>query len=263
MHGCRRLLLPRRAHRSWRLATERRPCRPPPTSGILAAVTPFPDPPPPPGSPVLSAVEGRVLACLAEKAFSTPDVYPLSLNALVAGCNQRNNRNPIMALGPREVEAALDSLRHRRLVVLVSAAEGRVPRFRHCLDSAFPIDPPAIAVLTELLLRGPQTVAELRAHADRLHPLPDLDMVEGLLVAMASPDGGLLARLLPRLPGRKESRWAQCLAEAPDGPEVASEPLTAVLSLPPEVESRLSSLEREVSSLRAELSALRHSLGES
>jgi uncharacterized protein len=216
-----------------------------------------------PCPPPLSAVEGRVLASLAEKGFSTPDVYPLTLNALIAACNQRNNRDPLMSLGPREVEAALESLRQRRLAVLVSAAEGRVARFRHGLDSVFPLDPCALALLTELLLRGPQTVAELRARAERLHPLPGPADVEALLGTMASPSGGGLARLLPRLPGRKESRWSQCLAEEAGGPEATPEPLTAVLAVPPEVDRRLAALEQEVAALRGELVALRRALGES
>lgn len=116
----------------------------------------------------LSAIEARIVGCLIEKEATTADVYPLTLNALVNACNQRNNRAPVMALSAREVEAALEPLRLKRLVVLFSGADARVPKFRHTLDTALPMEPVALALMAELLLRGSQTLGELRGRAERL-----------------------------------------------------------------------------------------------
>ncbi|MDB6115407.1 MAG: hypothetical protein JWQ62_2352, partial [Lacunisphaera sp.] len=120
----------------------------------------------------LSALEARVLGCLIEKEFATPDIYPLTLNALVNACNQRSNRDPLMEVGAREVEAALEQLRLKRLAAMFSGAEARVPKFKQKLDEVYPMSEPARAVFGELLLRGPQTLAGLRGNAARLQPMP-------------------------------------------------------------------------------------------
>lgn len=217
-----------------------------------------------PENPPLSALEIRVLGCLIEKEFTTPDIYPLSLNALVNACNQRNNRAPLLSVSAREVEAATDQLRQRRLIALFAGADARVPKFRQTLDNSYPLDPIARALLGELLVRGPQTTAGLRANAERLQPMPDAAEVELTLNEMAARPTGPLVRKLSRQTGQKETRWAQLFSGEPtanvDSP-ASSEPLTVSITLPPEVERRLQSLEIEVAQLRSELNTLRQALG--
>lgn len=229
------------------------------------AIPPPPAPAETPREP-LSPLAARVLGCLLEKELSTPDVYPLTLNSLVNACNQRNNRAPVLEVGSREVEAALESLRSLRLATLVSEADARVPKFRHTCALAYPdLDTPGRALLAELLLRGPQTVAELRQRAERMTPLPDPASVESLLASLAAPAAGELVRKLPRQSGKKEPRWAQLLTGEPapddEAPGSPAEPLKVLLTIPPEITARLAALESEVASLRAELRALRTELG--
>ncbi len=209
----------------------------------------------------LSRLEGRVLGCLLEKEASTPDLYPLTLNALVNACNQRSNRFPVMAVSAADVTSAIESLRLKRFASLFSGADARVPKFRHTLDLVRPLDPISRAVLTELLVRGPQTVAELRSRSERLLPGRDVEDIEPALHELANHPGGAWVGLLPRQPGQKEARWGQTLAaEAPPG-EGSVEPLTVTATLPPEVEQRLAVLEQEIAELRAEMTALRQALG--
>lgn len=219
-----------------------------------------------PENPPLSLLEARVLGCLIEKEFSTPDIYPLSLNALVNACNQRNNRAPVLSVSSREVEVATDQLRQRRLVALFAGADARVPKFRQTLDNAYPLDPVSRALLGELLLRGPQTAAALRGNAERLQPMPDAAEVDLLLAELAARPAGPLVRRLSRQTGQKEARWAQLFTGEPaataESAGTAAEPLTVAITLPPEVERRLDALEKEVVHLRAELTRLRLALGE-
>lgn len=215
---------------------------------------------------LLSALEARVLGCLVEKEFTTPDVYPLTLNVLVHACNQRSNRDPVMDTGAREVAAALELLRQKHLAVLFSGADARVPKFKQKLEAVYPLSPPARALLGELLLRGPQTLAGLRANAERMQPMPAMEEFEPLLAELTQRSDGALMRQLPRQVGQKEARWAQLLTgepAGPVGPAGESEPLKITLALPPEVERRLVALEAEVVYLRAELTRLRGALGES
>jgi uncharacterized protein len=229
----------------------------------MSADTPTPEYP---ENPPLSLLEARVLGCLIEKEFTTPDVYPLTLNALVNAANQRNNRAPILSVTAREVEAALDQLRQRRLVALVAGGDARVPKFKQTLDNGYPLDSVTRALMGELLLRGPQTTAGLRSNSERLQPMPDAVEIDVLLTSLAERPAGPLVRRLQRQPGQKEARWAQLFTGEPSAaPETASasEPLTVTMAmtLPPEVESRLQALEKEVADLRAELAALRKDLG--
>jgi uncharacterized protein YceH (UPF0502 family) len=216
----------------------------------------------------LDALEARVLGCLIEKEATTPDVYPLSLNALVNACNQKNNRAPVMELGEREVEGALDRLRGKRLVTAFSGANARAIKYKHRFGERFPVEPLAQAMLAELLLRGPQTTAGLRGNCERMAAVPDLAGCEELLVHLS---GGAepLVRKLPRQPGQKEARWVQLLTGEPTaddlaGAESAREPLkvAVAMTLPPEVETRLAALETEVAGLKSELARLRKALGE-
>jgi uncharacterized protein YceH (UPF0502 family) len=213
--------------------------------------------------PPLVPFEARVLGCLIEKEFATPEYYPLTLNSLVAACNQRSNRDPVLNVGASEVEAALAGLRERRLASVFAGADARVPKHKHTLDLIFPLDLVATALLAELLLRGPQTTASLRGNAERLHAMPDAIEIDAALAELeARPSGGLVQKL-QRQPGQKEARWAQRLTgDVPQTAGAESAPLTVSLALPPEAERRFAALEAEVGQLRAELVKLRQALGE-
>lgn len=218
-------------------------------------------------APPLSALEARVLGCLIEKELATPDAYPLTLNALANACNQRNNRDPLLEVTAREVEAAVDQLRYKRLAAIFSGADARVPKFKQKLDAVYPMSAAARALLGELLLRGPQTLAGLRANAERMHPMPPAAEFDALFAELKDRPSGALVRQLARQPGQKEARWAQLLtgepaAAAPAAAAAGSpEPLKVALTLPPEAEQRLAALEAEVAQLRAELAKLRAELG--
>src|SRR6187401_2130418 len=191
----------------------------------------------------LSAIEARIIGSLIEKQITTPDGYPLSLNALVNACNQKSNRFPIMDVGEREPEVAVERLREKRLATAFSGANARAIKFKHRCTDRFPVEPLAPAMLAELLLRGPQTTAGLRGNCERLVAVPDLAECETLLAHLT---GGAepLVRKLPRQTGQKEARWAQLLTGEPAADESAApadatrEPLkvAVTMTLPPEVE---------------------------
>jgi uncharacterized protein YceH (UPF0502 family) len=168
------------------------------------------------GVAVLCAEEGRVLAVLVEKQHTVPDTYPLSLNALAAGCNQKTARDPVMELSEAEVLLALEGLKERSLVFAVSGS--RVTRFEHNLRRVYGVPGAAEALLAVLLLRGPQTTAELRLNCERLHRFADLSSAEGFLEELLTK--GLVTRLA-RSPGAREPRWAQLLTGAVSGVEAA------------------------------------------
>jgi uncharacterized protein YceH (UPF0502 family)/acyl-CoA thioesterase FadM len=157
---------------------------------------------------LLDAAQARVLAVLVEKAATVPDTYPLSLNSLVAGCNQKTARQPVMELSEPEVLLALDELKRRSLVVEVSGS--RVVRFEHNMGRVLQLPSQSVALLAVLLLRGPQTAAELRLNAERLHRFVDISSVEGFLDELAAKTPPRVAKL-PRSPGEREARWAQLL----------------------------------------------------
>lgn len=210
----------------------------------------------------MSALAARVLGCLIEKEFATPDIYPLTLNALVNACNQKSNREPVMDASSREVEAGLDELRQSRLAVVFAGADARVPKYKQKVDAVFPMEPSARAMLGELLLRGPQTAAALRSNAERLHTMPGAEEFEALLADLAGRPSGAVVRKLSRQPGQKEARWAQLLTGEPAEESVSSSsPVTVKMMLPTEVDQRLAALEMEVKALRTEIAALRLSLG--
>src|SRR5690242_12509473 len=159
----------------------------------------------------LDAVEIRVLGSLMEKQLSTPEYYPLTLNALVAACNQKSNREPVMELGENEVQRALDRLQDEKLVWRVLG--GRAVRFDHNLDAVWHLTKGEKALLTLLFLRGPQTAGELRGRSDRLHTFDSVGEVEELLRDMAQHSEPLVVRL-QRRPGQKEERWAHTVGGA-------------------------------------------------
>ena len=166
-----------------------------------------------PRLPVLSLLETRVLGVLCEKQHTVPDTYPLSLNALVAGCNQKTSRHPIIEVSEAEVQAAIDSLRGPALVI--ESSGGRVPRYAHNMGKALQLPSQAVALLTVLMLRGPQTAGELRINSERLHRFADISAVEGFLQELAKRPEGAMVVELPRQPGSRENRWAHLLSGVP------------------------------------------------
>ncbi|MGB9080322.1 MAG: YceH family protein [Desulfuromonadaceae bacterium] len=205
--------------------------------------------------------EVRVLGSLIEKELTTPEYYPLSLNSLTNACNQKSNRDPVMALAEEDVVRALDSLRFKQLVVL-SAEGGRVPKYRHLLAEKLSLMPAEQAIVCELLLRGPQTVGELRTRGERMHPFGDLAAVEEVLQELMVREKPLVA-LMPRQPGRKEGRYVQLFSGIPQYLEESSEarPEAARQRVLAENE-RIAKLEEEVAALRGEVAGLQLQMAE-
>jgi uncharacterized protein YceH (UPF0502 family) len=212
------------------------------------------------------------LGCLIEKEFTTPDIYPLSLNSLVNACNQRSNRAPVLDITSRDVELALESLRFARLASVVAQADARVMKFRQTLAEVYYLTELQRALLAELLLRGPQTTAELRLRAARMQAMPELAEVEQVVASLVEKEAGELVRKLPRQPGQKEPRWVHLLGGEPVAESVSvatsesSEPGLPEDSAPVGpvergLAARVDALAAEVATLRADLAALRASLG--
>ena len=197
----------------------------------------------------LSAEQVRVVGCLIEKQLTTPAQYPLSVNALVAACNQSTNRDPVVAYDEDTVRDALAGLRDEGLTRTVYATGSRTPKYAHRLDEHFELTPAQLAVMGLLLLRGPQTVGELRTRSDRSHPFASLDEVEETLQALAAHPYGALAERLERRPGQKEARWRHLIG-LPGEPEPAA---PARVDRPTSVDD----LAAEVAQLRAEVAELR------
>jgi uncharacterized protein YceH (UPF0502 family) len=162
--------------------------------------------------PTLSLLETRILGVLVEKQHTVPDTYPLSLNALTAGCNQKTARDPVIAASEGDVLAALDTLRSLHLVFEGSGS--RVPRYEHNIGRVLGVPSQSVALLATLMLRGPQTAAELRQNCERLHRFADISSVEGFLDELATHEPPYVARLA-RAPGAREARWAHLLSGAP------------------------------------------------
>jgi uncharacterized protein len=209
----------------------------------------------------LTEIETRVLGSLIEKDVTTPDYYPLSLNALVNACNQKNNRDPVMTLDEETVRQALDSLQEKRLAGPASGADSRVTKFEHRLQEVFNFDRREIAIVCVLLLRGPQTPGELRSRTDRMHHFEALDDIISALdrLAQRAPP---LAQVLPRQPGTKESRYMHLFSGEPPVSEPAGvartpSPANAAAN---SVTGRLEALEDEVAGLRQELSEVQQQL---
>ncbi len=210
--------------------------------------------------PILNELEVRVLGCLIEKELATPEYYPLTVNALTNACNQKSNRDPLMSIEETEVVRTLDALRMKHLAI--QAAEGgRAPKYRHILAERQRLDPPELAVLAELLLRGPQTVGELRNRAERMHQFSDLAAVEAVLEELLARTPPLVTRL-PRQPGRKESRFAHLFAgeSALIATDLAPPTETSIHMVTADKE-RITRLEEEVAALRAEVAELRQAVG--
>jgi len=214
-----------------------------------------------PMPPELDPVEVRVLASLVEKEITTPDYYPLSLNALVNACNQKSNRDPVMDVDESAVRSALRTLDEKALARSAVAGDSRVAKYEHQLQEAFNFTRPELAIMCELMLRGPQTPGELRGRASRLHPFEDLTVVHSTLQRLMHHDPPLV-RLLARQPGTKEARYAQILSG--DVPETSAASPDAH-ALAPAADSavsgeRIAALESEVAALRAEVASLKREL---
>ncbi len=199
---------------------------------------------------MLDDIEARVLGALIEKDMTTPEYYPLSLAALTAACNQKSNRDPVVDYDETTVVRALDSLREKRLAVRSDAS--RVPKYAEVFVKRNNLLGREAAILMVLLLRGPQTVGELRGRAERAHTFESLEEVESTLTALA--ETGYVLRL-PRQPGRKECRYAQLLSGEPAVEEYAARPEAATVQVRQE-NDRLAALTQEVAELRAELAGL-------
>lgn len=221
----------------------------------------------------LSAIEARIIGSLLEKQITTPDQYPLSLNALVNACNQKSNRDPLMQLDEPAVKAAVDGLARRHLVVEKSGFGSRVPKYQQLFCNtefgSLKFTPQETAIICELLLRGPQTPGELRARVPRMADLPDPEIVESLLEGLAARAEGALVQQLAREAGRRDSRWAQLFEELPASLSAApaesspagsaSTPSSAAAPRvgTQELAARVALLEQAVAELREELVQLK------
>lgn len=206
-------------------------------------------------------VEARVIGALMEKEITTPDHYPLSLNALTNACNQKSNREPVMALSEAEVQEALDSLHRKHLVLDRSGFGSRVVKFkqRFCNTefSDLHFTPGETAIVCLLLLRGPQTPGELRSRSGRLHAFGSLGEVQGCLEALSSREEGPLVAALPREPGRREIRWAHLFGGEPSAPvPAAAPPAERVADEPDPTLERIEALEARVADLVERLARL-------
>jgi uncharacterized protein YceH (UPF0502 family) len=204
--------------------------------------------------PALSLLETRVLGVLVEKQHTVPDAYPLTLNALLAGCNQKTSRDPILTATEAEAQATIDSLRSRSLIV--ESSGGRVMRYAHNVERVLAVPSQAVALLAVLMLRGPQTVGELRINSERLHRFADISAVEAFLQELAERPTGALVVELPRAPGARETRWAHLLSGAPV-PEAFSSIATAEVAGDVVTVAEIAALKANVAHLQDELAAVK------
>jgi uncharacterized protein len=209
----------------------------------------------------LTDIEARVLGALIEKDITTPDYYPLSLNALVNACNQKNNRDPVMNLGEDVLRQALASLQEKRLAGPAGGADSRVTKYEHRLQEVFNFDRRETAVICVLLLRGPQTPGELRGRTERMYRFEALEDVQSAIQKLMDRQPPL-ARILPRQPGTKESRYMHLLSG-----DTAPEYVQAIASASPrsssnDAQERISNLENELALLRSEIAQLRRELAD-
>jgi len=205
--------------------------------------------------PVLSLLETRVLGVLAEKERTVPDTYPLTLNALIAGCNQKTSREPVINATETEVQAAIDSLKTMTLVI--ESSGGRVPRYSHNIERVLHIPKQSSALLTVLMLRGPQTAGELRINCDRLHNFADISSVEAFLRELAERPAGALVAELPRQAGSRENRWMHLLSGAPAAQDAAAAVSVPILEPGGVAVSEIAALKANVARLQAEVSELK------
>ncbi len=207
-------------------------------------------------NPVLIDTEVRVLGSLVEKDITTPDYYPLSLNALVNACNQKNNREPVTNLTEEEVRQALESLQEKCLAGPARGADSRVTKYEHLLQEVFNFTRGEIAVFCVMLLRGPQTPGELRGRTERMHHFETLDDVQFSLQRLIQRDPPLV-KMLQRQPGTKENRYAHLLAGEMEEASVERTLLSALPRTTSEDNNRIYRLEEEVAELKSEIASLK------
>lgn len=209
-------------------------------------------------SEILTETEVRVLGSLVEKQLTTPEYYPLTMNALVAACNQKSNREPVVSFDEGTVSAAIDTLRDKNLVYIFYGSNSRVVKYKHMLPSVYELEPAGVAIMAVLLLRGPQTLGELRERTGRMHEFSGLGEVQETLDALTRRDEPLVVKL-ERQPGQKEARFAHLLCGPVDAMAVASiqRPSASQGS-----NERFDKLERELESLRAEFTSFRENFDE-
>ena len=204
----------------------------------------------------LSPVEARILGCLLEKERTVPENYPLSLNNLVAACNQTTSRDPVTAYDEKTVEDGIAGLREKKLVTVIFGSGSRVQKYRHNLPEHFELDRRDVAVMSVLLLRGPQTAGELRSRTERLFHFATFEELEGCLEGLARGDSPLV-KLLPQQPGQKERRYVQFFSAEPEGGWQAASYEAPQAPRPPRDDSRIEALETEVAALREEVADLK------
>jgi len=199
---------------------------------------------------VLNAEEARVLGCLMEKEMTTPDYYPLTLNSLVSASNQKSSRDPIVEYDSNQVQATLDRLKEKRLVNRITSSDSRVPRFRHIANDALRLNKERAAAICVLLLRGAQTVGEIRQRTNRMYDFASLAEVEDTLEELSSRDTLKLVVQLPRQTGTKESRYAHLLTGEPDEALLTAPTPTASSPSKAQLESRVAELEARLEELQ-------------
>ena len=212
----------------------------------------------------LTAHEARVIGCLMEKQVTTPDQYPLSLNALVNACNQKSNRDPVMEVDEVTIQGTVDQLARKHFVVEKSGFGSRVPKFQHRFCNTeygtLKLTAQELAIVCELLLRGPQTPGELRTRASRMAPFSDAAQVEAALESLRTREDGPFVVRLPREPGRRDARYAHLFSGAVTVPASAEPQTVALSSAGADTSARLDRLEEQVQGLREELEDLKRRL---
>jgi len=198
---------------------------------------------------ILSDIETRVLGSLIEKQVTTPEYYPLTLNALMLACNQKNNRNPVTSYSENQVADALESLREKNLAYVFYGSTSRVPKYKHVMPEVMHLSRPEVALMCVLMLRGAQTLGELRGNGARLHEFSSLEEVEETLNKLINRDPDPLVLRLPRQPGQKEGRFAHLLSGEID--------LQALEQASPPITPRRTNLEEKVEALAAEIEKLK------
>jgi uncharacterized protein YceH (UPF0502 family) len=214
--------------------------------------------------PALSLLETRVLGVLVEKQHTVPDSYPLTLNALVSGCNQKTSRDPVIEASEAEVQAAIDHL--KSLSMLMESSGGRVMRYSQNVGKVLGIPPQSVALIATLFLRGPQTAGELRINSDRLHKFGDILAVEGFLNELAERRERSLVRELPKQPGSRETRWVHLVSGEPQLPAISAAPPahagdTISASELAALKANIDQLQTEVAQLREAVAKISRELG--
>ena len=205
---------------------------------------------------ILTDIEIRVLGSLVEKQVTTPEYYPLSLNALTPACNQKNNRSPVTSFTEAQVEQAVETLREKNLAYVFYGSTSRVPKYKHVLPEVMHLSHPEVAVMCVLMLRGPQTPGELRGNASRLHEFTGLEEIEQTLNGLITRDEPLVVRL-PRQPGQKEVRFAHLLAGDIDLELLASEVEHIAATPKRSSHEQIERLEQKVDALATEVESLK------